>query len=108
MATYAIYTYVVKQEKQEQFMALVKKLDEYMKNSPEIFGVVRKDGILFVESKDKLAEQSLALIPENDRLESLRFHIPAGGTRMPAEFVIDPSGKVDRYIERNRFHKAKS
>ena len=69
--------------------------------------VVRKGGILFAEIKDKLAEQSLALIPENDKLENLRFYIPAGGMKMPAEFVVDSSGKIDLYIERNRFHKIK-
>jgi hypothetical protein len=69
--------------------------------------IVRKGGILFVESKDKLAGQSLALIPESDRLESLRFYIPAGGMKMPAEFVVESSGKIDLYIERNRFHKVK-
>jgi CubicO group peptidase (beta-lactamase class C family) len=69
--------------------------------------IVKKGGILFVESKDKLAGQSLALIPESDRLESLRFYIPAGGMKMPAEFVVDSSGKIDLYIERNRFHKVK-
>jgi CubicO group peptidase (beta-lactamase class C family) len=67
--------------------------------------VVSKGGILFVESKDKLGGQSLALIPESDRLESLEFYILAGGIRMPAEFVVDSSGKTDLYIERNRFHK---
>jgi CubicO group peptidase (beta-lactamase class C family) len=69
--------------------------------------VVRKGGILFVESKGKLSEQSLALIPESDRLESLKFYLLAGGMRMPAEFVVDSSGKIDLYIERNRFHKVK-
>ena len=69
--------------------------------------VIRKGGILFVESKDKLAEQSFALIPENDRLENLKFYIPAGGIRMPAEFVVGSSGKIDLCIERNRFHKIK-
>jgi CubicO group peptidase (beta-lactamase class C family) len=69
--------------------------------------VVRKGGILFVESKEKLSEQSLALIPESDRLESLKFYLLAGGMRMPAEFVVDSSGKIDLYIEGNRFHKVK-
>jgi CubicO group peptidase (beta-lactamase class C family) len=69
--------------------------------------VVRKGGILFVENKDKLAEQNLALIPESDKLENMRFYIPTSGMRMPAEFVVDPSGKIDLYIERNRYHKIK-
>ncbi len=69
--------------------------------------VVRKGGILFVESKEKLSEQSLALIPESDRLETLKFYTLAGGIRMPAEFAVDSSGKIDLYTERNRFHKIK-
>jgi len=69
--------------------------------------VVRKGGLLFVEVKEKLAEQSLALIPESDKLENLKFYVPMAGTRMAAEFVVDASGKVDLYIERYRFHKAK-
>jgi hypothetical protein len=69
--------------------------------------VVRNGGILFGEVKERLAEQSFALIPEDDRLESLKFYIPAGGMRMPAEFVVDSSGKIDLYIERNRFHKVR-
>jgi hypothetical protein len=69
--------------------------------------VVRKGGILFGEVKEKLVGQSFALIPEDDRLESLKFYIPAGGMRMSSEFVVDSSGKIDLYIERNRFHKVK-
>lgn len=69
--------------------------------------VVRKGGILFAELKEKLYEQSLALIPESDRLDSLKFYILTGGIKMPAEFVVDSSGKIDLYIERNRYHKVK-
>jgi CubicO group peptidase (beta-lactamase class C family) len=70
--------------------------------------VTRKGGILSLEIKEKLAEDSLPLIPENEKLENLRFYVPTpGGGRMPAEFVVDPSGKVELYIERYRFHKIK-
>jgi CubicO group peptidase (beta-lactamase class C family) len=69
--------------------------------------VVRKGGLLFMEVKEKLAEQSLALIPESDRLENLKFYVPMTGTRTAAEFVVDASGKVDLYIERYRFHKVR-
>jgi CubicO group peptidase (beta-lactamase class C family) len=69
--------------------------------------VVRMSGILLAESKDKLLEQSLALIPEDDRLESLKFYTFAGGTRSPVEFVTDPSGKIDLYFGHNRFHKVR-
>ena len=67
--------------------------------------IVRKGGILFVEVKEKLGAESFPLVPESDKLENLRFYIPLSGTRMTAEFVVDSSGKVDLYIERNRFHK---
>jgi len=69
--------------------------------------VVRKDGVLFFESREKLAELSLPLIPESDRLETLKFYLPTPITRMPVEFVVDESGKVDMYLERYRFHKIK-
>jgi CubicO group peptidase (beta-lactamase class C family) len=71
------------------------------------FSVVRMGGILLAESKDKLLPQSLALIPEDDRLESLKFYTLAGGTRSPVEFVVDPSGKIDLYTGHNRFHKVR-
>jgi CubicO group peptidase (beta-lactamase class C family) len=69
--------------------------------------VVRKDGVLFMEVKEKLAEQNLPLIPESDKLETLKFYMPMEGTRTPVEFVVDDSGKVDLYVERYRFHKVK-
>jgi CubicO group peptidase (beta-lactamase class C family) len=71
------------------------------------FSVVRMGGILLAESKEKLLEMSLALIPEDDRLENLRFYTLVGGTRSPVEFVVDPSGKIDLYISHGRFHKVK-
>jgi CubicO group peptidase (beta-lactamase class C family) len=69
--------------------------------------VGRKGGLLFMDVKEKLAEQSFALIPENDKLENLKFYVLIAGTRTTAEFVLEDSGKVDLYIERYRFHKVK-
>ena len=69
--------------------------------------VVRKGGLLFIESNEKGAEFNFALIPESDKLENLKFYIPWAGARMAAEFIVEASGKVDLYIERNRFHKIK-
>jgi len=69
--------------------------------------VVRKGGLLFLESKEKGYEFSLALIPESDKLESLKFYAPIVGGRIAAEFVVETPGKVDLYFERNRFHKIK-
>jgi hypothetical protein len=71
------------------------------------FWVVRMGGIQLAESKEKLLAMSLALIPEDDKLENLRSYTLAGGTRSPAEFVVDPSGKIDLYISHCRFHKLK-
>jgi CubicO group peptidase (beta-lactamase class C family) len=69
--------------------------------------VVRKSGLLFVESNEKGAEFSFALIPESDKFQNLKFYVPFAGGRMAAEFVVEASGKVDLYFERNRFHKIK-
>lgn len=70
--------------------------------------VVRRGGILSLEVKEKLAEESLPLIPESEKLENLRFYVPTpGGARMLAEFVVGSSGKVELYLERYRFHKVK-
>jgi hypothetical protein len=69
--------------------------------------VARKGGILFGEVKDKLSGYDFALIPEDDRLESLKFYMLSGGIRMPVEFAVDSSGKIDLYIGRNRFHKVR-
>lgn len=70
--------------------------------------VVRKGGILLLESEKKLGEGSYPLIPESDKLENLRFYIPMAGARTPAEFVIDASGKVDLFVDRYRFHKVRA
>jgi CubicO group peptidase (beta-lactamase class C family) len=69
--------------------------------------VVRKGGLLFMEVKEKLGEQSIPLIPESDKLETLKFYTPTEGTRTPVEFIVNDSGKVDLYVERYRFHKIK-
>ena len=69
--------------------------------------VVEKSGLLFLESNEKGDEFSFPLIPENEKLENLKFYTPIVGGRMAAEFVVETSGKVDLYFERNRFHKIK-
>jgi CubicO group peptidase (beta-lactamase class C family) len=91
----------------EKMMSMLTGQYESYKGIEKI-SIVRKGGILFFESKDKLSEQSLALLPEDDTLKSLKFYVPAGGQRMPLEFVVDSSGKIDLYLwERYRFHKTK-
>jgi CubicO group peptidase (beta-lactamase class C family) len=69
--------------------------------------VTRKAGILIMNVKERLEAESYPLIPENDKLENLRFYVPLSGAKMQAEFVVDSTEKVDLYIERNRFHKIK-
>jgi CubicO group peptidase (beta-lactamase class C family) len=72
--------------------------------------VVRKGAYLFLEPKDRTSTlelgMSVPLIPENERLESLRFYMmPAPGAKTSVEFLVEPSGKVELYVERYRFHK---
>jgi len=92
-------------ETEKKMSMLVGEYESY-KGTVKI-AVVRNGGILSLESKEKLAEESLPLIPENEKLENLRFYAPTPGGRTPAEFVIDLLGKVDLYIERYRFHKVR-
>jgi CubicO group peptidase (beta-lactamase class C family) len=68
--------------------------------------VVKKAGLLYLEVKEKWMETSDPLIPETEKIENFKFHIiSATGDKMPVEFTVDPSGKIDLYVERNRFHK---
>jgi CubicO group peptidase (beta-lactamase class C family) len=70
--------------------------------------VVRKGPMLYLEEKTKYVESSLPLIPEDERLESLRFYVYSGvGTKMPVEFTVDSKGRIDMYMERWRLHKIK-
>lgn len=70
--------------------------------------VVKKGAMLYLESKEKLMEISLPLIPENDKIENLKFYVIwTPGERTPVEFIIDSSGKIDLYIERHRLHKVR-
>lgn len=68
--------------------------------------VVKKGSILYLESKEKLMEMSVPLIPETDKIENFKFYIiSAPGERTPVEFIVDSSGKIDLYVERHRLHK---
>jgi len=70
--------------------------------------VTKKGPMLYLESKEKFMEMSMPLIPETDKIENLKFYIiSAPGERTPVEFTIDPSGKIDMYVERHRLHKVK-
>jgi len=67
--------------------------------------VVNKGGLLYVEAKERPFEMVVPLIPESEKIENLKFYILAGGQKNPVEFTPDSSGKIDLYIESNRFHK---
>jgi len=68
--------------------------------------VVEKNGLLYLESKEGDVETSYPLIPETPTMENYRFHVvPLPGGRIPVEFTVDESGKVDMYLERNRYHR---
>lgn len=69
--------------------------------------VINKAGLLHLEQKDPFTDTVVPLIPEDDSHESLRFYILAEGVRQPIEFVVDPGGSIDLYIERYRYHKTK-
>lgn len=70
--------------------------------------VVKKMGLLYLESKEKFFEISAPLIPEKGDIENLKFYLlESGGIGLPVEFEIGPKGEIDMYVERNRFHKVK-
>jgi CubicO group peptidase (beta-lactamase class C family) len=71
--------------------------------------VVKKGGLLYLESTEKFFKISAPLIPEKDDIENMKFYIfEAGGIRLPVEFEVGPKGEINMYLERNRFHKVKS
>jgi len=95
------------------FIALDKKLDMLVGVYESYKGinrasVVKRGSTLYLEIKDKLWEMNVPLIPVDERLEEYRFYIVEGGVKIPVEFVVDSSGKIDLYIERHRLHKVKS
>ncbi len=69
--------------------------------------VINKTGLLHLEQKDPFTDMMVPLIPEDDSHEALRFYILTDGVRQPVEFIVDPRGGIDLYIERYRYHKTK-
>lgn len=68
--------------------------------------IVKRASLLYLEVKEKYIETSNPLIPETEKIENFKFYmISATGDKMPVEFTIDPSGKIDLYIGGNRFHR---
>jgi hypothetical protein len=66
--------------------------------------VVSRGGMLYLIQKGVFGSVTMPLIPEDDLMESNRFYVYSNGVRMPVEFVIYSDGRVDMYIERDRFH----
>jgi CubicO group peptidase (beta-lactamase class C family) len=67
--------------------------------------IVSRGGLLFLVQKGFVSDIATPLIPEDDLLESNRFHTWSEGVRQPVEFVVESEDKVDFYVERNRYHK---
>jgi CubicO group peptidase (beta-lactamase class C family) len=71
--------------------------------------VVKKGGLLYLEIKEKYMESSDPLIPETEKIEEFKFYmVTETGDKMPVEFEVDSAGKIDLYVERNRYHKIRS
>ncbi|RLE57068.1 MAG: serine hydrolase [Candidatus Methanomethylicota archaeon] len=67
--------------------------------------VVNRGGLLYLIQKSPFGEVTVPLIPEDDDLKTNRFYIWSNGVRQPVEFMIGENGKIDLFIERNRYHK---
>lgn len=68
--------------------------------------IVKKGSIIFFESKQRGMLRSFPLIPETDKLENYKFYTPVGpGRKMTMVFTVDPTGKIDLYDGRVRYHK---
>jgi len=67
--------------------------------------VVKKAGMLYLESKTPFAETLQPLIPEDPSLESTLFYTLMDGAKSPVEFVVHEDDHVDLFVERYCFHK---
>ncbi|UCH57391.1 MAG: serine hydrolase [Candidatus Bathyarchaeota archaeon] len=67
--------------------------------------VLSRAGLLYLEQKGPFTDALVPLIPEDDRLETNKFHILTAGVRQPVEFVVSSLSDIDLYIERYRYHK---
>jgi len=68
--------------------------------------VVKRAGMLYLESKTPFAETLQPLIPEDTSLESTMFYTLMDGDKSPVEFVVHEDGHVDLFVERYCFHRA--
>ncbi|MBN2336664.1 serine hydrolase, partial [Candidatus Bathyarchaeota archaeon] len=67
--------------------------------------VVRKAGMLYLETKTPFTDMLQPLIPEDPTLESTMFYTLVDGAKSPVEFVVHDDGRVDLFVERYCFHK---
>lgn len=70
----------------------------------EKVNVVKKGGMLYLETETPFAETSQPLIPI-DPLEGLTYYTLIDGLKVPVEFTEREDGKIDVYIERYCYHK---
>lgn len=99
-------------EKDVPFLRIQKKMDlltglyQTYKGLSKV-EVVSKGGMLYLVQKGYISEITVPLIPEDPYMESNKFYILSHGVKQPVEFVIEEPGKIDLFIERNRYHKVK-
>jgi len=74
--------------------------------------VVKRGPVLYIESTEGSFEfnggLSIPLFPKSEYIEDFKFFTMSGaGGKMDIDFTVDKKGKVDLFIERNRFHKVR-
>lgn len=67
--------------------------------------IIKKEGILYLKKKDQFTDVEKPLIPEENTLNSHKFHIFTEGIREPVQFVVQSPDDIDLYIERYRYKK---
>ncbi len=70
----------------------------------ERVNVVKKGGLLYLESKTPFSDTSQPLIPV-DPMEGLHYYTSIDGLKAPIEFEVKEDGKIDLYVERYCYHK---
>lgn len=71
----------------------------------ESVNVVKKAGMMHLESRTPFVETLQPLIPEDPSLESTVFYTLMDGAKSPVEFVVHEDGHIDLFVERYCFHK---
>ncbi len=71
------------------------------------FKISIDNGILIGESTFRETTTRYVFIPEDQKLENLKFYFYNFGVKQQVYFEIDERGQVDLFLERNRYHKIK-